>query len=189
MNPPKIAIISLAAVGERAQPLQRTAPSWRVTVQSGSCRRFTDGLLAHVRTPGGPSGPTQPLLRFDRSSPTLCSGSSLIRSNRRGTDPYARWCGRGGAVRRPPIPIFGQSRLDSIVRFPRLYLRSGLAASHHKQTFKLRHCRPCTNIDRRRHMRYKDKVLARFPDARTVILQQGSTPSAEVPRMPPASPT
>jgi len=29
----------------------------------------------------------------------------LIRSNRRGTDPYARWCGRGGAVRRPPISI------------------------------------------------------------------------------------
>jgi hypothetical protein len=26
-------------------------------------------------------------------------------SNRRGTDPYARWCGRGGAARRPPIPI------------------------------------------------------------------------------------
>jgi len=22
-------------------------------------------------------------------------------------DPYARWCGRGGAVRRPPIPING----------------------------------------------------------------------------------
>src|SRR5262249_53687885 len=26
-------------------------------------------------------------------------------TNRRGTDPYARWCGRGGAVRLPPIPI------------------------------------------------------------------------------------
>ena len=25
--------------------------------------------------------------------------------NRRGTDPYARWCGRGGVARRPPIPI------------------------------------------------------------------------------------
>ena len=67
-------------------------------------RRFTDELLAHVRTPGGPSGSMQPLLRFNRSSPTLCSGSSLIRSNHRGTDPYARWCGRGGAVRHPPIP-------------------------------------------------------------------------------------
>ena len=27
--------------------------------------------------------------------------------NRRGTDPYARWCGRGGVARRPPIPIDG----------------------------------------------------------------------------------
>jgi hypothetical protein len=25
--------------------------------------------------------------------------------NRRGTDPYARWCGRGGVARCPPIPI------------------------------------------------------------------------------------
>jgi hypothetical protein len=31
-------------------------------------------------------------------------------SNRRGTDPYARWCGRGGAARLPPIPIFGTKR-------------------------------------------------------------------------------
>ena len=27
--------------------------------------------------------------------------------NRRGTDPYARWCGRGGIARCPPIPIDG----------------------------------------------------------------------------------
>src|SRR6516164_5657851 len=26
------------------------------------------------------------------------------------TDPYARWCGRGGAARLPPIPIFGPTR-------------------------------------------------------------------------------
>jgi hypothetical protein len=26
--------------------------------------------------------------------------------NRRGTDPYARWCGRGGIARCPPIPIY-----------------------------------------------------------------------------------
>ena len=26
------------------------------------------------------------------------------------TDPYARWCGRGGAERLPPIPIFGANR-------------------------------------------------------------------------------
>ena len=26
------------------------------------------------------------------------------------TDPYARWCGRGGAERLPPIPIVGAKR-------------------------------------------------------------------------------
>ena len=31
------------------------------------------------------------------------------RSNRRGTDPYARWCGRGGAARLPPVPISAQN--------------------------------------------------------------------------------
>ena len=35
---------------------------------------------------------------------------SVICSNRRGTDPYARWCGRGGAARLPPIPIFDPDR-------------------------------------------------------------------------------
>src|SRR4029077_15649190 len=62
VDPPKIALISLAAVGEWAQPLQRTTPPWRVTVPSSGCGRFTDGLLAYVRTPGGPSGPAQPVL-------------------------------------------------------------------------------------------------------------------------------
>ncbi len=43
----------------------------------------------------------------------LCARSASIRngiscstlSNRRGTDPYARWCGRGETARCPPIPI------------------------------------------------------------------------------------
>ena len=30
--------------------------------------------------------------------------------NRRGTDPYARWCGRGGIARCPPIPIDRSAR-------------------------------------------------------------------------------
>ena len=68
-----------------AQSLQRTAPSWRHRVQSSGRRRFADGILAHVRTPGGPSGPSQPPLRFTWSAPTLCSHHSLTRSNRRGT--------------------------------------------------------------------------------------------------------
>jgi hypothetical protein len=32
------------------------------------------------------------------------------------TDPYARWCGRGGAARLPPIPIIGTFRTSRDVR-------------------------------------------------------------------------
>src|ERR1700751_432532 len=100
-----ITLVSLAAVAERAQPLQRTAPAWRTEVQCSGRRWFTDGVLAHVRTPGGPTGPAQSLLRLTRSSPTPRLRPSLTQSNRRGTDPYARWWGRGGIARCPPIPI------------------------------------------------------------------------------------
>src|ERR1700741_4135945 len=67
VDPPKITLVSLAAVAERA-PLQRTAPSRRTQVQCSGRRRFADGVLAHVRTPGGPTGPAQPLLRLTRPS-------------------------------------------------------------------------------------------------------------------------
>src|ERR1700722_20302668 len=71
---------------------------------------YFDKALAHVRTSGGPTSPTQGLFRVARSSPNLCARPSLTRSNRRGTDPYARWCGRGGVARRPPIPIVDVNR-------------------------------------------------------------------------------
>src|SRR6516165_11990276 len=87
VDPPKITLVSLAAVAERAHSLQRTAPSWRTEVPcSGSCR-FTDRVLAHVRTSGGPTGPAQPLFRLTRSPPTPCLGPGLTQSNRRGTRP------------------------------------------------------------------------------------------------------
>src|SRR6266436_6594044 len=105
VDPPKITFVSLVAVAERAQSLQGTTPSWRAKVQCSGRRRFTDGILAHVRTPGGPTGPAQPLFRPTRSPTILRLCPSLTQSNRRGTDPYARWCGRGGVVRHPPIPI------------------------------------------------------------------------------------
>src|SRR5437016_9571521 len=107
VDPPKITLVSLAAVAERAQSLQRTAPSWRAKVPCSGRRRFTDGVLANVRTPGGPTSPAQPLFRLTRSPPTPCLGPSLTQSNRRGTDPYGRWWGRGGIARCPPIPIVG----------------------------------------------------------------------------------
>ena len=110
VDPPKITLVSLAAVAERAQPLQRTAPSWRTEVQRSGRRRFADRFLAHVRTSGRSTGSAQPVFRRSRSSPPLCPCPGLTRSNRRGTDPYARWRGRGDAARRSPIPIIGASR-------------------------------------------------------------------------------
>src|SRR5260370_22419518 len=91
VDPPKITLVSLAAVAERAQSLQRTAPSWRAKVQCSGRRPVTDRVLAHVRTPGGPTSPAQPRFPLHRASPTPCLCPSLTWSNRRGTDPYARW--------------------------------------------------------------------------------------------------
>src|SRR5580700_4643146 len=104
VDPPKITLVSLAAVAERAQPLQRTAPSWRTKVQSSGRRRFTDGVLAHVRTPGGSTSTAQPLLRLARSSPTQCLCPSLTQSNRRGTRPVCPVVGEGWHREVSPYP-------------------------------------------------------------------------------------
>ncbi len=109
VDPSKIAFVSLAAVANQAKPLQRTTPSRHIEVQCGGGGRLAHGPLANVRTPVGPTGAAQPLFRLARSSPNLCARPSLTRSNRRGTDPYARWCGRG-AARHPPIPIMRRLR-------------------------------------------------------------------------------
>ena len=105
VDPSKIAFVSLAAVANRAKPLQRTMPSRHIEVQCGGGGRLAHGHLANVRTPVGPTGAAQQLFRLARSPPNLRARPSLTRSNRRGTDPYARWCGRGDAARCPPIPI------------------------------------------------------------------------------------
>ena len=103
---------------------RRIAPKWRTgqtrfrelchrgisKFQCGGGGRLAHGPLANVRTPVGPTGAAQQLFRLARSSPNLCTRPSLTRSNRRGTDPYARWCGRGGAARHPPIPILRRLR-------------------------------------------------------------------------------
>ena len=110
MDPPKATIVSLAAMANWPQPLEGTAPAWCAEVPRGGCRRPADRVLAQVRTSDGPTDPAQPVFRRSRSPPPLRSCPSLTRSNRRGTDAYARWCGRGDAVRCPPIPILGRKR-------------------------------------------------------------------------------
>jgi len=94
-----------AAMAEWPQPLQGIAAPWRAEVPRGGCCRLADRVLAHVRTSGRPTGAAQSVFRRPRSPPPPCSCPSLTRSNRRVRDPYARWWGRGGIVRCPPIPI------------------------------------------------------------------------------------
>ena len=71
--------------------------------------------------------------RFDRYGPRtrqnrFAEFPSLTRSNRRGADLYARWCGRGGVARRPPISIMrrvgvwrGGVRLFELLRHPQSF--------------------------------------------------------------------
>ena len=92
-------------MANQAKPLRAVTPTWRSKVPGRGRRRLTNRALANVRTSGRPTSPAQRLFRLARSSPNLSARRSLTRSNRRGTDPYARWCGRGDVVRRPPIPI------------------------------------------------------------------------------------
>src|SRR5882757_3290978 len=107
LDSPEIAFVSLAAMAERAQPIYGASPPRHREVRRIGRSRFTDGTLAHVRTPGGSTRPTKSCVRLSWSPPNLHACAGLTRSNRRGTDPYARWCGRGGVARRPPIPING----------------------------------------------------------------------------------
>ncbi len=137
VDPPKTTNVSLAAVDERAKPLQGASPPRRLEVQCRCRRRFTHWVLAHVRTSRPPAGLTQPRVRLARTSPTLCRCLSLIRSNRRGTDPYARWCGRGGAVRLPPIPILGAFQPVHAILGP----HQGWA---HRRLVESRACASCT---------------------------------------------
>jgi hypothetical protein len=63
-------------------------------------------------TPVGGCQGTEPLVakpapQSPALAPTSCRCHSLTPSNRRVRDPYARWCGRGGTARCPPIPIIG----------------------------------------------------------------------------------
>ena len=105
IDPPKAPCLPLVAMAKCAQAFQGTAPPRRAQVPSSGCRRFTDEFLAYVQSSGGANGPAQSLFRRGRSPPTSHRCSCLTQSNRLGTDPYARWCGRGGVARLPPIPI------------------------------------------------------------------------------------
>jgi hypothetical protein len=77
----------------------------RRVVAAVGVARLADGILAYVRTPGGSTSPAQQVFRRTRTPATLRSRTDLTQSNRRGTGPYARRCGRGDVEGHPPIPI------------------------------------------------------------------------------------
>src|SRR5271165_4172282 len=112
VDPPKIAFVSLAAMANQAKPLRGATPSRRSKVPSGGRGWLTNRALAHVRTSGGPTSPTQRLFRVARSSPNLCARPSLTRSNRRGTGPVCPVVWEGW--RREASPYPDQSPSDSI---------------------------------------------------------------------------
>lgn len=77
---------------------------------------FRSSLLRSLRAHRRGSGECQGIRRYNRHCATTSStlsvySDSILRVEAQPgrtavvRDPYARWCGRGGAVRRPPIPI------------------------------------------------------------------------------------
>ena len=71
------------------------------------------GTGAQGETPVGGCQGTEPVVAKPAPQspalvPTSCRCPSLTPSNRRVRDPYARWCGRGGTARCPPIPMCAQ---------------------------------------------------------------------------------
>ena len=81
-------------------------------VKGRQVRKRTSNREAEVK-PWGPGAKADlPIVNRDIESPMFdntCRHLTLL--NRRGTDPYARWCRRGGAVRRPPIRIRAKMEL------------------------------------------------------------------------------
>ncbi len=104
VDPSKIAFVSLAAMANQAKPLRGVTPSRRSKVPGSGRRWFTNRAMAHVRTPGGPTSPTQRLFRDARSSPNLCARPSLTRSNRRGTGPVCPVVWEGWRREASPYP-------------------------------------------------------------------------------------
>ena len=100
----RLRVYSLAAMANQAKPLRGVTPSRRSKVPSGGRGWFTNRVMAHVRTPGGPTSPTQRLFRDARSSPNLCARPSLTRSNRRGTGPVCPVVWEGWRREASPYP-------------------------------------------------------------------------------------
>ena len=71
---------------EAADTASRNRGPWRITITAAACWALPNAYST-------------------RLAYLISNGEPLNQPNRRGTDPYARWCGRGGIARCPPIPI------------------------------------------------------------------------------------
>ena len=97
-------MVATRTVGRARRAWPVPAVRWS-GLQCSARRWFADGPLAHVKPPGGSTGPAQSLFRLDRSPPSSQLCPCLIRSNRRGTRSvcpvvWEGWCRDGGALRR-----------------------------------------------------------------------------------------
>lgn len=102
-------MVATRTVGRARRAWPVRAVRWS-GLQCSARRWFADGPLAHVRPPGGSTGPAQSLFRLDRSPPSPQLYPCLIRSNRRGTRSvcpvvWEGWCRDGGALRRADHPL------------------------------------------------------------------------------------
>jgi hypothetical protein len=113
MDPPKATSVSLAAMAKRPQPLlrQRGLAKFPAAVAAGSPTGFWR-MSGHpvVNRPCATRISTASVFPASTFLPKLnpieppCYG------------PVARWCGRGGAARRPPIPINRQYAAPTFFR-------------------------------------------------------------------------
>jgi hypothetical protein len=100
VDSPKITLVSLAAVAERAQLLHGTAPSWHTEIPSSGRGRFTDGILANAfnRLCATPTS-------IQSVSPAFMWPPKLNLIEPPWYGPICSVVWEGGAVRGPPIPI------------------------------------------------------------------------------------
>src|SRR5215475_13028880 len=105
MDQAAVARHRLEAMEAWIRSLRRAATPRRRPGPGGSNRRQPTWPLAAQQQSGAHPGPAQRLLRFARPRSRGAQARRLIFAEPPYTDPYVRWCGRGGAARLPPIPI------------------------------------------------------------------------------------
>ena len=97
----------------RAEALCGTPQTRRRRCAGRADRRECLWPLAPEQQPRAVHRHVKRLLQPTRSAVPRPPTDRLIRRTAVVRDPYARWCGRGGAVRRPPIPITKTAQLHN----------------------------------------------------------------------------